>query len=569
MAAPQAFVSTSRRPPDVEDYIDMFRRYRSWIVGPMFAGLVISVVVAFLWPDTYVSTAVMRITPQQVSERLVPADVTTAMSERLSAMEQEILSRGSLEELITRPSLDLYKKERAKKPLEDIVTDMRNKAIKISLVEVPNAPKNSTTAQQFASAFAISFSYIDRYKAQAIVRELVTKFTEQSLQVQRNQAHLTTQFLDDELKQSKDRLDSLSAQITKFEMENQGKLPTENNANYQAMNTAQMEAQRLQDGMAAAQQQKIMYEQQLQNYVTDQTFWSQRTEDVYTTPGQTPINVRNQQLINADAALTQKKSELAAALQLYGANYPEIAGLKAQIALLEKNKAQLEAEDSQQSVQQPTGPVTQRVANPQVQQQLNQLNNNIKTVKTQIAGEENQIERLQQQQGDLQKRIAVYQARIEAEPLNEQQYEQLNRDYALAKQDYDEKVKKKEGAETQVNLEEHRAGANLEVLDGASLPEQATEPNRPIWAAIGTAVGLMIGVLMAAGREMKDASLKNLKDVRAYTNLPVLSSIPLLENALLVRRKRRLFWLAWTSAFIVGTVAMSSAAYYYFFGKGT
>jgi hypothetical protein len=45
--------------------------------------------------------------------------------------------------------------------------------------------------------------------------------------------------------------------------------------------------------------------------------------------------------------------------------------------------------------------------------------------------------------------------------------------------------------------------------------------------------------MLAAAKEVKDASLKNLKDVRAYTNLPVLSSIPLLENALLVRRKRR------------------------------
>jgi hypothetical protein len=39
--------STSRRPPDVEDYIDMLRRYRSWLIGPMFAGLVIAVVVGF------------------------------------------------------------------------------------------------------------------------------------------------------------------------------------------------------------------------------------------------------------------------------------------------------------------------------------------------------------------------------------------------------------------------------------------------------------------------------------------------------------------------------------------
>ena len=76
--------------------------------------------------------------------------------------------------------------------------------------------------------------------------------------------------------------------------------------------------------------------------------------------------------------------------------------------------------------------------------------------------------------------------------------------------------------------------------------------------------GLILGIVLAAAKEMKNTSLKNLKDVRAYTNLPVLSSIPLLENALLARRKRRLFWLAWSSAIIIGTIAMSGSMFYYF-----
>ena len=80
---------------------------------------------------------------------------------------------------------------------------------------------------------------------------------------------------------------------------------------------------------------------------------------------------------------------------------------------------------------------------------------------------------------------------------------------------------------------------------------------------MGTGLGLMLGIVLAGAKEMKDTSLKNLKDVRAYTNLPVLSSIPLLENALLVRRKRRILWLAWSSAIIIGSIAMSAAAYYY------
>src|SRR3954447_1852081 len=132
MGPAHTFESVSRRPPDVEDYIDMLRRYRSWIIGPTFAGVVIATVVAFLWPDTYISTAVMRITPQQVPDKLVPTVITTQMAERLQQLQTEILSRTSLAELIQKPSLDLYKKDRNRLPMEDIVQDMKNRYIKIS-----------------------------------------------------------------------------------------------------------------------------------------------------------------------------------------------------------------------------------------------------------------------------------------------------------------------------------------------------------------------------------------------------------------------------------------------------
>ena len=95
MGAPQNYLNVSRRPLDVEDYIDLLRRHRSWIVGPMFAGLVISVVVAFLWPDTYQSVAVMRITPQTVSAQLVPNTVSIQMAQRLDQLRTELLSRSS------------------------------------------------------------------------------------------------------------------------------------------------------------------------------------------------------------------------------------------------------------------------------------------------------------------------------------------------------------------------------------------------------------------------------------------------------------------------------------------
>jgi len=49
-------------------------------------------------------------------------------------------------------------------------------------------------------------------------------------------------------------------------------------------------------------------------------------------------------------------------------------------------------------------------------------------------------------------------------------------DYDLARQNYSEMVKRHEASDTAQNLEEHKAGQNLEVLDPASLPEAPRSP---------------------------------------------------------------------------------------------
>ena len=196
-----------------------------------------------------------------------------------------------------------------------------------------------------------------------------------------------------------------------------------------------------------------------------------------------------------------------------------------------------------------------------------QASNNV--LKTEMQNLNVQMDEKVKQIQELSRMIANYQARVEGSPQLEGQYVALTRDLSLAKQSYEDLHRRNEVSETAKDLEEHKAGENLEVLDPASDPQAPSEPNRPQMAAMGAGLGLMLGIVLAGAQEMKNTSLKNLKDVRAYTNLPVLSSIPLLENALLVRRKRRLLWLAWSSAIIFGSIVMSAAAYYNYFGQST
>ena len=559
MASPQNYVSITRRPPDIEDYIDMVRRYRSWIIGPMFVGLVLSVVVAFMWPDTYISQAVMRITPQQIPENLVPSVVNTQMQERLNQMQQEILSRTSLQELILKPSLDLYKRERQRLPLEDIIQDMRNKYIKIQMMDTPN----SSGERRLASAFLIQFSYSDRYKAQAVVRELVSKFVDQIVVVQKQGALLTTSFLNDELKTAKESLDSKDTEITKFKNENQGRLPEQLPANIQSLQGLRMEVNQIDEAINRDNQDKMFEESTLQGLKNQTSFISNNLED---TVGNQTTAVKNERLIRLNQAIQEGNSNLAGLKQTFTEDYPDIKTMEARLAALEKERDDLQKQEVDQAATATAQSTPRKVTNPQMQKSLQDVQAQVAATQVRIQATTMDLEQRTRQKAEKEKQVVGVQSRIEMSPPLEQTYAALLRDYDLAKQNYSEMVKRHEASDTAQNLEEHKAGQNLEVLDPASLPEAPSEPNRLAIAGVGTLLGLMAGIVLAGGKEVKNTALKNLKDVRAYTNLPVLSSIPLLENALLVRRKRRLFWLAWSTAIIIGSIAMSGSAYYYYFG---
>jgi polysaccharide chain length determinant protein (PEP-CTERM system associated) len=560
MASPQNYVNVSRRPPDIEDYIDILRRYRSWIIGPMFAGLVLAVVVAFMWPDTYISQAVMRITPQQIPENLIPSVVNTQMAERINQMQQQILSRTSLEELIQRPSLDLYKRDRQRFPLEDIIQDMRNKHIQIRMLDTPTG---TAAERRPASAFLIQFSYSDRYKAQQVVRELVSKFMEQITSVQSNQAKLTTSFLNDELKTSKENLDRLDAEILKFKSENQGRLPEQLPANIQSLQGLRMELNQINEAINRDNQDKMFQESTLQGLKNQGAFIVNNLED---TVGGQATAVKNERLIRLNQAIQEGKSNLAGLKQTFTDDYPDIKTMEARLSTLEKERDDLEKQEIDRASTPTVDSTPRKVTNPQMQKGLQDLQTQIASTQVRIQATTMDIEQRTRQKAELEKQIVAIQSRIEMSPPLEQRYAGMLRDYDLAKQNYSEMMKRHEASDTAQNLEEHKAGQNLEVMDAASLPEAPAEPNRLAIAGIGTLLGLVAGIVLAGGKEVKNTSLKNLKDVRAYTNLLVLSSIPLLENALLVRRKRRLFWLAWSSAIIIGSIAMSGSAYYYYFG---
>ncbi|MDZ7638149.1 MAG: GNVR domain-containing protein [Bryobacterales bacterium] len=536
----------ARRPLDIADYLDIARRHFNWVLAPAFAALVVAVIVAFLWPDTYVSEASMRITPPQVPQNLIPTGATSQMVGRINAIQQEVLSRDGLMEIIR--SLNLYPNEVKKKPMEDVVEEMR-KAIRINQIRIAGASPNDDSV-----AFQIRYSYEDKYTAQKVVREVVDKFIRLTNQGQFDRSSSTTQFLDDQVNDAKKELDGIEEALTQFRLANQGRLPDQISSNLAQQRAYQTSLEAMSDRLSRYGTEKLYLESQLA-VLKDQARRGGSSESSMKT------RAKSERLMQTERELLQMEAGLSALLQRYTDSHPDVRRLKSQLAVLEQTRNQLlkeeTAAESEQASEKPSDKPAPRM-DAAAERQIAEMEARIRLIGV-------AVEKDLAQQAKLQDLVASYSRRIESSPLMEQEYVRLTRDYDLAKSRYDDLNKRRTMSEMQTNLENRKQSELLVMLDQPSLPQKPSDPNRLIIIGSGLALGIFLGICVAGARELKDASLKNLKDVRLYSNLPVLGSVPLLENDAIVRRKRRIVFLAWATAILLGVGAMSASMYYYYF----
>ncbi len=560
-SAPAGYLSVTRRTLDLEDYIDIARRHIGWILGPAFAGVVISVVVAFLMPNVYISTARLEITPQQVADSLVPAAVTQQLTDRINSMTTQILSRTSLAQIIQDPKLDLYRKERAKEPLDDVIDEMY-RSVNVQL-------QGMDPSGRHASAFQISFAYPEKVKARETVAMLVSRFMNANQTAQREAMATVNGFTSSQVADAKANLDRLDQALTKFRQANPGRLPEQVGINISELNTLNGQLAGINDALNRRSQDKANLQTRLQTVnaqLDNYRLFEQTSADLGSPSGQDA-----ERIAQLNRAITDGETNLSMLRLNFKESYPDIKGTEANLKVLRTErdalvkKQQEEMQKRQEEVAKKKDSDKLPGNNLNFASSVTNLKGEAASINTQLKLIDQDIANLEKARENVSKDIEGYKARLAATSGIEADYQEMLRQEQLANGKYEDLLRKQQIVDENGELVQRQAGEQLNVLDQPTTPDKPWKPNRYYVIGMGSMMSLVLGLALAGVQEARDTSLKNLKDVRAYTNLPVLSSIPLLENSLLVKRKRRVAYLAWSAGIIVGVIAVSCALYYHFY----
>lgn len=514
-----------------------------WIIAPVFAGLVISTVVAFVMEDTFVSTALIRIVPQQISPELVQNVSSQDVADRINGMAQSILSRNTLTTLIN--SHGLYKKEISSEPMEDVINKMRT-----AIVIRPTA--GVAMSGKSLPAMQVSFSYRDRYLAKAVCDDLVSRFMGQSTQDTLDTQLQANQFLNDEFDRAKHDLDILEQKLSEYRQRNAGRLPEEMQTNISEMNALDGRLSALSDQANRNAERRMMLESELH-------IAKDRLASIRATSPQ--LVAHNQKLTELDRKIEALENKIASMKDRYTDAYPELQDARDELALLKRQR-----DDSAKEGPPKTDPAPSD--NVGISRERLDAQAAIEQIQTQIKANTIEGQQISSQIAAVNSTLRTYQARVEEVPAGEKEYADLLRDRDLAKQRYDELEVKKEKSAVSMDLERRKQGESLEVLDQASLPDTPTAPKRQLIIPIGGVVGVMLGLVLVAVREVKDTSLKNLKDARLYTQLSILGSIPLLENDLVVQRRKQIMWVGWATATLAGLAIVAGSIAHYYLNQG-
>jgi polysaccharide chain length determinant protein (PEP-CTERM system associated) len=479
------------REMSMDDYVAILRRHLWVIVIPTLLLPVVAYLVSLALPERYTSQTLVLVEQPRVPTQFVPTVVTDQLNERLQTMQQQILSRTRLQPIIEK--FGLYREDVAQKvPMEDLIGRMRQS------IQVTPVKPVTTVRQGEIPGFTISFEADNPRMAQLVCQEITSMFIAENLKLRTERAEGTTEFLQKQVEEAKQKLDEKDARLAEFKRKYLGQLPGQEQVNMNILMGLTQQLEAVNQLLTRTHQDKTYAESQL-----DQQIAAWEAAQV----GSNPLTLEQQ--------LAALQTQLLTMESRYTPDHPDMIKLKADIAQMKKKIDENNAAAKAKPADKDKADLAKMNEPPNIQQLRNLIHGYDLTIQEKTRDQER-----------LQDQIRTYRARVEISPLVEQQYNEITRDFATAQGFYDELLRKKSQSAVAADLERQQQSEQFRLWDPPNLPEKPTFPNRLLFAGGGLGGGLVVGLGLALLLELKDKALRTERDVEVLLQLPTLALVP-------------------------------------------
>ena len=525
---PRDLLSTTSDDSLALRIVEIVRR-RALLATAVFAAVLAAAVSFALYlPDLYRATALV-VVERPISESVVRTPVSGELESRLYVIKQEILSRDRLIGLIER--FNLYPELRQRASVEDVLAQARND------IAVQPAGPEQVSGRVKTVSFTLSYTGDTRESVADVTNAVAAFYVQQNQQMRSDEAIRTMEFLRQQLDEAKAQLDRHDSNMRAFTSRYTGELPQQ-----VGVNLATLERLNTQLRLNGEQQIRIIEQRdKLLEGLRDPVVISRAA-------GGAEISAEG---IERLKKLDDVKKQLLEAEGQFTDRHPDVVRLREQLAALERDHKQAEAQEARQREEAEAAARTAAAADPNVPPP--------QVRRRTLENLDAELERLSQEQAGIRQTITSFEQRLESSPQRQQDYALITRDYTSAKDQYDSLMKRYEEAQLTASMESDRAGETFRVLETALPPEGPAAPNRFRLLIMGLLMAAAAAAAAVILREQFDTAFHSVEDVRDYTAVPVLVSIPPIGPTPL--RQKLKTTLATASTLAIITLAATTAAY--------
>jgi len=526
-------MSVQFRQRTPSEYLKILKRRKWLIILPVIAVASAVAWVVYRLPDVYESSTLVVVKPSTLPNSVVPTVTEDSLTRQLSSIAQVVTSRSSLEPLVVK--YELYKRERERgEPMESVI-DMMRRDIAVQV----NTSRNDIT-----DGFDIKFRYRDPRITQAVTAELASKYVSVQTANTVNSTVAAKQFIDNQVKQTKDELDAIDAKRLQFMKDNLGSLPSEAQSLLSQLTGLREQQKVLLTEMGRLQDRRSTVASQL-------TLVKKQTEQAI---GDAAENMTDPKTTQAWAQLVSRKADLQAELQHLltelKPKHPDVLAKQAQIESVQKDMDQQIADWKERIAEK------QKKLQNRPDMQASAMELEIKNIEAEIKREQGLI-------ADNEKQIGSLTERINRVPGSDVALGALDREYQTKKAAFDLLLQQQQKITLGADAATQQQSEGIEVVDPANLPAKPVAPKRLMLAGIGIVAGLALGLLLTAIFEIPLLlTIQSAEDARHYTGLPVLISVPEVltpQEARALPRRRRLLLVAGMIATIVSIPLLALA----------
>lgn len=477
------------------DYWELAARRKRLIAITTLTALLVAGILCLVLPKSYRSNTLVLVESQKIPEDYVKGIVGGTIEERLTMIQQQVMSRTLLTRVIDE--FKLYADEVRQKGFDATIDDMR-KSIKVETVGTVG------TRGRSVEAFSISFAHEEPMTAMKVTAKLASQFIEENLRVREQLVEGASEFLDQELTRAKAELEVQEKAISEFKKQHMGELPEHTEINLRTHDRIQIELGAANEMVQSLTDKLKMVEKSIMEYQA-----SGVTSGVM--PG-SPAAAAGMGMDPLIVRLRELERNLQTLTAEYKDSYPDIPFIKQEI---EQIKSQLAGRKSEKSADGTQTMSQAKIFDPYLLGLMRERDN----AKVELVTMKDRRARLTEQ-------AQTTEARIRQAPAREQGLMTLVRDYENMRKSYQSLMDKRLSARVAESLEKRQKGEQFRIIDPANLPEKPEKPDMLRIMLIGLLAGFGLGFGAAVMVEQMNPAFRRSEEAEILLGMPVLASIP-------------------------------------------